>query len=80
METKKQLTSEDINYSRKEIDRVYKIHKEGFQFSEDTLKEALEKVSKEAIKRTSKVSLRHPRPLIADAASGEFRREPAAPR
>lgn len=58
METKiKYLSSEDMNKSRKEVDRVYEIYREGSQFSEDDLKEALEEVIREASERIGKSNL-----------------------
>ena len=58
MKTKiKYLSSEDMNKSRKEIDRVYEIYREGFPFSEDDLKEALEKVIGEASECIGKSNL-----------------------
>lgn len=41
----KYLDSEDVNKSRKEVDRVYKIYKEGLPFTESDFEEALRKAS-----------------------------------
>jgi hypothetical protein len=57
VETKlKYLSVDDINKSRKEVDSVYEIYRRGSQFSDDDLREALEKVIEEASEHTDKAS------------------------
>ncbi len=41
----KYLDSEDVNKSRREVDRVYKIYKEGLPFTESDFSEAQRKAS-----------------------------------
>ena len=58
METRtKYLSADDINESRKEVDRVYEIYRTGSQFPADELIEALEQVIEEARERRGKASL-----------------------
>jgi len=41
----KYLDSEDVNKSRKEVDRIYKIYKEGLPFTKSDFEEARRKES-----------------------------------
>jgi len=49
----KHLDSEDVNKSRREVDRVYKIYREGLPFAKSDFEEALKKSSRRIQKTKS---------------------------
>lgn len=47
------LTEEEVNESRREVDRVYKMYREGLPFTKGDFKEALKKASRRIEKTKS---------------------------